>query len=93
MILVNLHMARIFNIYFTYQEVTYNAIVSVRETPFFKEYTLKNIDESILKQLPADKIISRSKEDFIFQNAPNDPTDLMKEIIRAVANHLYKVDA
>lgn len=81
-------MARIFNIYFTYQDITYSAIVSVRQTAFFTEYTLKNLDDSLSEQLPGDKIISRAKEDFIFQNAPLTSTDLMKEIIRAVSSHL-----
>lgn len=85
-------MARIFNIYFTTQGTTHSAVVSVRQTAFFTEYTLQNVDDSVLSLLPGNKIISRTKDDFIFQNAPNSPSDLMQEIIRAVSNHMHAMN-
>jgi hypothetical protein len=82
-------MARIFNIYFNYNELSYNAVVSVRSTPFFTEYTLSNFDENLLQLLPGNKILSTGSDHFVFQNANQEHSmDLMKEIIRAVSEHL-----
>lgn len=82
-------MARIFNIYFSHEGSSYSAMVSIRETPFFTEYTLNNFDENILNQLPTNKIIARSGESFIFQNAPLETiTPLMNEIISALTRHV-----
>jgi hypothetical protein len=87
-------MARIFNIYFTYDSASYNAIVSVRTTPFFTEYTLLNFNEELKILLPGNKIISSTPEQFIFQNATSDHSiTLMKEIIRAVREHLLTMKA
>jgi hypothetical protein len=86
-------MARIFNIYFTYNDQMYNAIVSVRTTPFFTEYTL-NFDEELMQLLPGNKIISTSSDHFIFQHASSQESNpLMKEIIRAVAQHSQTLEA
>lgn len=83
-------MARIFNIYFNYNELSYNAVVSVKTTPFLTEYILSNFDEDLLAMLPGNKILSTSSEHFVFQNATqNHSMELMKEIIRAVAEHLH----
>ena len=82
-------MARIFNIYFTHDDQMHNAVVSVRNTPFFTEYTLTNFSEDLLKLLPGNKILSKAPDHFIFQNASDENSSkLMKEIIRAVAEHL-----
>jgi hypothetical protein len=87
-------MARIFNIYFPHENLVRSAIVSVRKTPFFTEYTLTNFDEELLLYLPGNKIISRSPEHFIFQNASVEhSTELMKAIIKAVAEHLHATEA
>lgn len=81
-------MARIFNIYFSYDDRIQNAIVSVRNTPFFTEYTLNNIDDELLKILPGNKIISTAPGHFIFQNSDSvNSSGLMEEIIRAVSEH------
>ena len=81
-------MARIFNIYFTYNDTQHNAMVSVRKTPFFTEFTL-NSDEELMQELPGNKIISTSSNQFIFQHASSQQvTPLMEEIIRAVSQHL-----
>ncbi|MGE5518755.1 MAG: hypothetical protein ACM3VS_02430 [Candidatus Dadabacteria bacterium] len=85
-------MARIFNIYFTFEEVTHTAVVSVRKTAFLTEYTLVNFDESLLQLLPGTKIIKRSHENFIFLDAnPSHSSALMDTILRAVAEHLEVV--
>jgi hypothetical protein len=82
-------MARIFNIYFNYNELPYNAVVSVRTTPFLTEYILSNFDEDLIELLPSTKILSTGSEHFVFQNASQHHSmELMKEIIRAVAEHL-----
>jgi hypothetical protein len=68
-------------------------MVSVRTTPFYREYTLSNLDEPILQQLPGNKIISPSARQFLFPNAgPAHSKDLMNAIINAVAMHLQTVD-
>jgi hypothetical protein len=86
-------MARIFNIYFTYNNRMHNAMVSVRTTPFFTEYTLR-FDEEMLQLLPGNKIISTSSDHFIFQHASSEENSpLMEEILRAVSQHSQKTEA
>ena len=87
-------MARIFNIYFAFEGMMYNAVVSVRSTPFLTEYTLNNFDDELLELLPGNKILSRSPGHYVFQNAsPENSTDLMNAIIKAVSEHMHGVDA
>ena len=87
-------MARIFNIYFYYDDLMHNAVVSVRTTPFFTEFTLTNFNEELLELLPSNKILSTSPENFVFQNAPpENPNELMNAIIKAVAEHLQATEA
>jgi hypothetical protein len=82
-------MARVFNIYFSYKNAMHNAIVTVRTTPFFTEYTL-NFDEEILELLPGNKIISTSSNHYIFQHASsNECSPLMQEILTAVSQHTH----
>jgi hypothetical protein len=82
-------MARIFNIYFTYEEILHNAIVSVRTTPFFTEYTLGNLDEEIIRLLPGNKIIAKTRGELFFQHiAPHHSPLLMDAIIRSIQQHL-----
>lgn len=86
-------MARIFTISFSYQEISYNTMVSVRTTPFYLEYTLSNLAETILEQLPGNKIISPSARQFLFPNAaPEHNSTLMSAIISAVKMHLQTVN-
>ena len=59
-------MARIFNIYFAFEGMVYNAVVSVRTTPFFTEYTLNNFHEELIELLPGNKILSQSPGHFVF---------------------------
>ena len=71
----------------------HTAIVSVRITPFFTEYTL-NFDEELMQLLPGNKIISTAPGHFIFQHVTSqDLTPLMKEIIRAVSQHGQTTEA
>ena len=87
-------MARVFNIYFAYNNQTHNAVVSVRTTPFFTEYTLNNFSEELLELLPGNKIISKGPDHFVFPNATSEnSTTLMNEIIRAVSEHLQATEA
>ena len=68
-------------------------MVSVRTTPFFTEYTL-SFDESLMKQLPGNKIISSHTGQFTFQHSDSEnTTPLMKEILRAVSQHLQATEA
>lgn len=67
-------------------------MVSVRNTPFFTEYTL-NFDEELMQQLPGNKIISASSGHFVFQHASSlESTPLMKEIIKAVSQQSKKTE-
>ncbi len=82
-------MARLFTIQFDYQGNSYNAMVTVRTTPFFTEYHLGMLDEEVLKQLPDSRILSSSPAHFVFANHnSNSPKDLMKEIIRSISDHV-----
>ena len=68
-------------------------MVSVRTTPFYREYTFSNLEEHILLQLPGNKIISPSARQFMFPNAgPGHSKELMNAIINAVMMHLQTVD-
>lgn len=87
-------MARIFNIYFAFDGMMYNAVVSVRSTPFHTEYTLNNFDDELLALLPSNKILSKSSAHFVFQNASSEnSTQLMNAIIKAVAEHMHATEA
>lgn len=87
-------MARIFNIYFTHEHADYSAVVSVRPTPFFTEYTLLNIDDNLLNMLPGNKIVSREHDQFKFRDAGKDASSpLMDAIIKAVAEHMHATEA
>lgn len=87
-------MARIFNIYFTFEGMMYSAVVSVRSTPFFSEYTLRNCNEELMQLLPGDKILSQAPGHFVFQNASaTNSAPLMEAIIRAVSEHMHTTEA
>lgn len=87
-------MARIFNIYFSFEGLMYNAVVSVRSTAFFTEYTLNNFNEDLLQLLPGNKILSHNPGHFVFQNvSPENSTDLMNAIIKAVSEHMHATKA
>ena len=81
-------MARIFNIYFDYEGMAYNAMISVRTTPFYTEYTLSS-GEELMQLLPGNKIASKGPGHYVFLNADQGNTNLMEIIIRAVSNHLH----
>ena len=86
-------MARIFNIYFAFEGMMYNAVVSVRSTAFLTEYILINFDEELLELLPGNKILSHSPGHYVFQNASSkNSTALMNAIIKAVSEHMHSVD-
>ena len=82
-------MARIFNIYFVYDNELHNAIVSVRSTPFFTEYILGNLDAEVRSLLPGNCIVSTLPGSLVFKDA-NDkhPSQLMEAILQSLARHL-----
>jgi hypothetical protein len=87
-------MARIFNIYFAFEGMVYNAVVSARTTAFLTEYTLNNFDEELMGLLPGNKILSQAPDHYVFQNATSEnSTTLMNAIIKAVAEHMHSVNA
>lgn len=82
-------MARIFNIYFLFDDIMQSAVVSVRTTPFYTEFTLKNFNEELIHLLPGTKILSQNPGHFVFENASADNSlALMNAIIKAVAEHM-----
>jgi hypothetical protein len=82
-------MARIFNIYFLFDDIMHSAVVSVRTTPFYTEFTLKNFNDELIHLLPGTKILSQSPGHFVFENASSDNSEaLMNVIIKAVAEHM-----
>ena len=83
-------MARIFNIYFNYDDILHSAIVSVRSTPFFTEYTLGNLDEGLQSLLPDTRLFSQTPDHLFFQNMTTEHSVLlMNEIIKTIVRHLH----
>ena len=85
-------MARIFSISFLHKGFSHNAMVAVRTTPFFTEYTISVFDELLAVLLPNNKVISTSQNNFTFPDATdqNDP-QLMNDIIKAIAEHVHSM--
>lgn len=82
-------MARIFSIQFNYEGIDHSAMVSVRTTPFFTEYSINMLDEELLQQLPGNKIVSNGPGHLAFMNTPaKEVSPLMESILNAMANHL-----
>jgi hypothetical protein len=82
-------MARIFNIYFTYEDELYSAIVSVRYNPFFTEYVLGNLDADLRILLPGNSVVSEPAGNLFFQNSTTHHSpQLMNAIIKSLAAHL-----
>ena len=85
-------MARLFTISFAYNNEHHNSLVTVKTTPYYKEYTLSNLDKELLRQLPGNKIISTSSKSFLFPNATaSHSSELMNTITSAVSRHLQTV--
>lgn len=81
-------MARVFNIYFEFEGLTYSSMVTVKHNPFFTEYVL-TLDDELLHHLPSNIIVSTSESDLHFQAGKQHAnTSLMRAIIMAVADHL-----
>ncbi len=81
-------MARIFSIFFDYEGEEHTAMVTVRNTPFFTEFSLMT-DTEITENLPGTKIISNHSHELVFANASFDEiTPLMLTILNAVRSHL-----
>jgi hypothetical protein len=87
-------MARIFSIHFMHEGVVHNAMVSVRTTPFFSEFTITMLDEEIAGLLPNNKILSATKNHFVFSDSSSENSpQLMNAIIGAVAEHMQTMHA
>jgi hypothetical protein len=82
-------MARIFSIHFDYEGIGHTAMVSVRTTPFFTEYSISMLNEEIMQQLPGNKIVSTAPNQFFFMNTEaGEQSPLMGTILKAVSAHL-----
>ena len=87
-------MARIFSIHFTYKGEAQNAMVSMRDTSFFAEYTVLMLAPSIADLLPNNKIISTSKDSFVFSDSTKENVPaLMQVILEAVVGHMQTINA
>lgn len=87
-------MARIFSVSFIHRGLTYNAMVAVRTTPFFTEYTISIFDELLAALLPNNKVLTTVVNSLTFSDSTeaNDP-QLMDDIIKAIAEHVHQVQA
>ena len=87
-------MARIFSIDFAHNGMTCHAMVTVRNTPFFTEYSIQISDEDVAALLPNNKIISVHKNSYEFSDsvARNAPS-LMTELIHAISDHVRTLHA
>ena len=87
-------MARIFSIQFRYENIEHTVMVSMRTTPFFNEYAVIMLDETISDLLPNNKIISTSKESFIFSDSTQENAPLlMQAILQAIIHHVHAINA
>jgi hypothetical protein len=87
-------MARIFSISFPYGGIEHNAMVSVRSTPFFTEYTINVFDEDLSELLPNNKVISTSPNSFTFSDSTSENVpQLMNSIIQAIVGHVHTLQA
>ena len=87
-------MARIFNIYFTYEDELRSAIVSMRSNPFFTEYILGNVDPDLCSLLPSHCTITGYSGQLFFQNpSVHNSPELMNSIIKSLRNHLQATEA
>ena len=83
-------MARIFSIEFTYNGAVHHAMITVRETPFHKEYKIALQETALYDQLPSDRIISIEPGNFTFANSSSQQyTDLAKQILAAIAERVH----
>lgn len=85
-------MARIFTIFFDHENITYNSMVTVRDTHLYTEYVLSLPNEALQRQLPSTRLIRSESGELVFvpgQMQP--PTLLMQAIAKAVAAHLQLV--
>jgi hypothetical protein len=83
-------MARIFSIQFDYEGMVHSAMVTVRTTPFFTEYSINMLDDELMQQLPGNKIVSTNSATLAFMNtSPKEVSPLMACILNAVSHHLH----
>lgn len=87
-------MARLFNIYFTWDDALFSAIVSVRLNSLTPEYLLGNLDSEVLQKLPGICIVSEPSGELRFQNSPaHHSPELMNAVIQSLAAHLHESEA
>lgn len=87
-------MARIFSISFQYGGMEHNAMVTVRTTPFFTEYSITIFDDELQELLPNNKVISTSANSFTFSDSTSENApQLMNGIIKAIAGHVHSLQA
>lgn len=87
-------MARIFTIDFMHEGSLCHAMVTVRTTPFYTEYSVQISDEAVAAQLPNNKIISAYRDNYMFSDSTSrNSTALMDELIHAISEHIKTLQA
>lgn len=87
-------MARIFSIDFMHEGNLCHAMVTVRDTPFYTEYSVQISDEEVAAQLPNNKIVSSYQDNYIFSDSTSQNSSaLMEELIHAIAGHIRTLHA
>lgn len=87
-------MARIFSIDFMHEGNQCHAMVAVRETPFFTEYSVQISEEEVAAQLPNNKIVSAYKGNLIFSDSTaQNSSALMDELLHAILGHIRALQA
>ena len=87
-------MARIFTVSFMHRGMTHNAMVAVRTTPFFTEYTISIFDDLLSSLLPNNKVVSTSENSFTFSDSTDtNDAQLMKDVLKAIAEHVHHMQA
>jgi hypothetical protein len=87
-------MARIFSMFFEFENETFHTVVTVHTTPFFTEFRINIPNDRLRALLPGNKIISTSPFHYEFQHANKENSlPLMNEIIRVVSQHMQTTKA
>ena len=82
-------MARVFTINFTHKGQDRSAVIAVRPTPFYTEYSVSLFDEDIAHDLHSTTIVSSTNEKFRYLDCLQE-TELMQKIILGVSEHLIQ---
>ncbi|MGV3657961.1 MAG: hypothetical protein ACO1NX_08400 [Chitinophagaceae bacterium] len=87
-------MARIFSVSFMHKGIAHNAMIGVRTTPFFTEYSIHVFDEWLATLLPNNKVIATPENNFTFSDSTSaNDLQLMDDLLKAIAEHVHTLHA